>query len=77
MLGKPVGFEGKNSLWIQNVRKTSPMSFHVDIPVKCLIFSNFEIFCEDRSLGGHELRGNECYAINIVCVIVDVIFQKR
>ena len=31
MLGKPVGFELKNSLWIQNAHKTSPMSFHVDI----------------------------------------------
>ena len=31
MPGKPVGFECKNSLWIQNAHKTSPMSFHVDV----------------------------------------------
>jgi len=31
MLGKPEGFERKNSLWIQNAHKTSPMSFHVDV----------------------------------------------
>ena len=63
MLRKPVEFEWKNSLWIQNAYKTSPMSFHVDIPVRCLIFSNFETFCKNRSLGGHELTGNECYTI--------------
>ena len=40
MLGKTVGFERKNSLWSQNFHKTSLMSFHVDIPVRCLIFSN-------------------------------------
>ena len=40
MLGKWVGFERKNSLWIQNAHKTSPMSFYVDVfPLRCLIIS--------------------------------------
>ena len=47
LLGKPVGFERKNSLWSQNAHKTSPVSFHVDIPVRCLIFSIFETFCKN------------------------------
>ena len=50
LIGKPVGeagFEWKNSLWSQNAHKSSPMSFHVDIPVRCLIFSNFETFCKN------------------------------
>ena len=34
-VGKTVGFDA---------HKTSPMSFHVDIPIRCLIFSNFETF---------------------------------
>ena len=47
MLGKPVGFERINSLWSQNTHKTSPRSFHVDIPLRCPIFSNFETFCKN------------------------------
>ena len=50
MLGKPSQFERKNSLWIQNAHKTSPMSFHVDISVRCLIFSNFKALGKNRSL---------------------------
>ena len=39
------------------------------IPVRCLIISNFETFCKNRSLRGHELTGNEYYTINNVCVV--------
>ena len=55
LLGNPVGFERKNSLWGQNSHKTSPMSIHVDIAVRCLIFSIFETFVKISSV---VIKGN-------------------
>ena len=55
LLGQTVGFERKNSLWSQNAHKSSPMSFHVDITVRCLIFSNFKTFCKILSV---VIKGN-------------------
>ena len=55
-VGKLVGFERKNSLWIQNAHKTSPMSFQVDILVRCLMFSNYETFWKIGPSGDMSLR---------------------
>ena len=34
---------------------------------------NMQIINKNRSLRGHVLTGNECYTINIVYVIVDML----